>query len=102
MRIWEGKLYRRDEGVLVSITRGDGWIDITVEREVGEGYWHFGDVDDRSPADGTHDIWVVEFPDRSEVLVEYWYETDQLRVAYRDDWSATWQPPATLNERVSA
>ena len=97
MRTWEGNQ------ITVTITRGEGWRDITVEREKGEGFWEEAiSIDDRSPDDNVHDIWVAEFKDKTEAMIEWRLETDELRVGWRDDWWSSWSRPIVLTEMVSS
>ena len=100
-RTWQGKLWNQSVQIEVTVSRGDDWKELDIARETSHGTQYPDTIEDRSPMGMLYDIWVARFPDKSEVLVEYWPANDKTTVAYRSTSFNSWGPPATLEEMVN-
>lgn len=73
--------YPDDNEMLINRYTKDGWEDATK-------------ISTRECNPGVQQIWVATFDDLSEILVNWWLETDELTIAYRGFSYDGWQAPA--------
>lgn len=99
-RIWQGQLRNSGERVEVYMTIDDENRAVSVAREMGNESkeWFGADKVEARPSGGSHDIWVARFHDHSELLVEFWYLPETLKVAYRGISFHGWGAPSFLDE----
>lgn len=100
---WQGKIHGREERIVVEMTRSDRWVVTLVERQFKNDNYEWSNcdhLDEHTPQESTYDIWVATFADRSQILIEYWRDDDNLNIAYRGVSFNSWGPPARLTAMV--
>lgn len=96
-RIWEGKLRNLQESVELYMQEYPDEKIVECAREMQIGWCGAEKIESR-PSDGKREIWVARFHDNSEVLFEWYGDTEEMKASYREMSFNGWGAPASLTE----